>query len=302
MIGTPPSPDQASFTATVTNSTHYDLQIGFIQTMDSLQASNTYTDGSFQSVAGSSLLDSTQTDLVWYSPNSYGRVNAGGNATITSSDSPGTYQPLVKTAGPPVVGLTLLKLSGQYQTNVVVYGGWNGWQSNAPAVPGVPIALSTAAWHVYGKATAPFTAPPTLGAGSGPMPATLPGPNAAWTSTGDGVAKYLSWNGNAKALLNSGGISRVVLATASEEAGVSVPRVAWAGAFDEAARSGRRIAGPDGSRSRSLASRPAPFFLRSRSSIPPVVNASSRNLPVVASLRPRRVHALNADVLPSGGE
>ena len=297
--GTPTSRAAANYTAFVTNSTHYDLQIGFVQTLDAVQFSDTYSDGSFQSIAGSNLLDSTQTNIVWYSPDDYGRVNAGGTDNISSWDSPAIQQRLVKAAGPPAVSLTAITLSGQFQTHVVVYGGWNGWQTSAPSVPGVPIALSTAAWHVYGNVSGLLTATPTvsLGAGGGPLPTTLPGPNAAWTSSGDGVAKYLSWNGNLRAQINSGGISGVIFATPSEEAGILVPSLAWNEAFDRPDRSRRRPAGPD-----RVTFRPAPFHFGSRSDMNPVVNVLPRNLPDVISPRKHRLHDLQIKVLTSGGQ
>jgi hypothetical protein len=111
------------------------------------------------------------------------------------------------------------------------------------------------------------------------------------------VAKYLSWNGNAKALINSGGISGVIFATPSEEAGELVRSLAYNEAFDRPDRSRRRPAGPD-----RIAFESAPLHFGSRSPIVPVVNTPPRNLPTVASLRKHRLHALQVKVLTPGGQ
>jgi hypothetical protein len=301
--GTPTGGGSANYTATVTNSTHYDLQIGFIQTLDSFQYSNTYNNGYFDSVAGSSLLDSTQTNLVWYSPNAHGRVNAGGTANITSSDTPENTM-LNVNPGPPIGFMTAATMSAQFQTHVVVYGGWSGWQTNAPVVPGVPIALSTAAWHLYGNVSGLLTATPTvsLGAGSGPLPTPLPGPNAAWTSTGDGVAKYLSWNGNAAAVRNGTGNSGWIFATTSEDASAPMPGAAWNTASDEPDRSGMRGQNLGGSSVRSAQSWAKRFVFGRRSFAVPVVNIPPRGLPVVAGPRTVRPHALDLVIASLGGQ
>ena len=98
-------------------------------------------------------------------------------------------------------------------------------QPGSPAVPGLPVGLSTAKWHLRGTATikaginnspnasantaatldlSNWTVAVDFGAGVSPVqpPANTP---SAWPATGDGIPSYLSWVGNNGSIVQTKG-------------------------------------------------------------------------------------------------
>ena len=78
------------FWASVTNSTHYSLNLGFIQVIDSIHYAYSYTNGTANDATGTELLDSGSNNAIWY----FGRANS-----INSGDTKQLGDPSSKEAG-----------------------------------------------------------------------------------------------------------------------------------------------------------------------------------------------------------
>lgn len=210
--GSPLAPGWVGFWATsVTNNTHYDLHIGTVQVVDASMR-RAYTDGNSYGASGTDDLDNLpEWPSYWYQDQSrtyrYAKGTTGSfTASNLPSDAPYSAAPVSKGSG----FLQTTSMYMQFDTHLVLAGGW---YPNGPEVPGYPIALSTAQWHLDGEAVNnanqlnPGTASVAtttnmvnwtvgLASGSGPSPASLPGTNGPWTATGDGVRKYITYDGN----------------------------------------------------------------------------------------------------------
>ncbi len=217
--GTPPAKGKIMMWSNVTNNTHYALDMGYIQLID-ITRSASYTDGTFKHSSGTSLFDSPkgQSSLWYLQYNIY--VESGSTTNIPMSpgtlaqppsDSP-MFAPLAYVENLLSWGyLQSIRFHYQFQTSLAVQGGW--LPGGHPGIDGIPIAMSTAQWHMDGSAdntanilnpgsasTASTTAianwVANMAIGAGPSPTSLPGTNVAWTAAGDGIPKYLTWNGN----------------------------------------------------------------------------------------------------------
>ena len=238
--GTPPAKDWAGFWANVTNTTHYDLRLCFVQTVD-FSISRSYTNGVTDSAAGTNNLDIGQLNITYHYNDYEMRLGRGATSQIPINnalpqDSPGFRAP--NSTGPASY-LKQMRFHAEFDTHLVVD---NGWQSNGPSVPSKPIALSTSTWHLDGAAdnTANIANPGgasqattlnmanwliKLAAGAGPSPPSLPGTNTPWTAPGDGTRKYLIWNGNS---FTSLGTLAATAGLASEgSAGAIIGSSAW---------------------------------------------------------------------------
>ena len=235
---TPAVRKAAGFWATVTNNTHYDLDMGTIQTLDHTSGSAIYTNGYSKAAEASNVLDiETLTQGYWIA---HEPIANNGVATALPAPVPGQYtaytdspflaEPAKKVGPTQTHYLQTLYFDIQAQTHLAVAGGF--LPSGGPSVDGYPIALSTATWHLQGRAGNTFNlanpnsatsattlnmtnwaAQLDLASGPGPLPSSLPGAaNARWTAPGDMVTKYLSWVGNSVAFTNAYGSSGVGLA------------------------------------------------------------------------------------------
>lgn len=207
--------------STVTNTTHYDLNMGFIQTVPSFAMKSTYTVPFYNvNIAGENLLDDTPTQSgVLYNDYAQRIWSQLGNSTTAPvnmpqlsnpvGDWPHFSQPASVTYGSKTTYLTQVSFDAKFLTSVVVDGGWMRGTIGSPAVPGLPIALSTAGWELHGSGTSTGTAPSlawTVAMSIGESPLANPAPNIDWNATGDGVVKYLTWKGETYSLLVAGGL------------------------------------------------------------------------------------------------
>ena len=190
--------------------------MGFIQIVD-FNISNSYTYFLTQSASGTNDLDiRPPNQTYWY--NGYTmryQQGASGRMPDTSQlpiDSPAF--PSHAYAGVDHY-LQEVRFHAQFRTSVVVAGGWaQPYPSTGGYMPGYPIALSTAQWHLDGSAEnmtnindpANATLDTTtnranwnvsLASGDGPSPDSLPGVNGPWTAPGAGGPTYLTWSNNA---------------------------------------------------------------------------------------------------------
>ncbi len=196
------------FWAQVTNNTHYDLQIGFIQEID-IDSRAEFSNGLYRAVSGTDGLDRVAGATIWWYGDFTQMVNAGTTVRVPSASTL-TDQPSL-TTGPRatntegVVGwLNSFRVHYQFRNNLAVQNGRT--PGGGPGVTGLPVGLSTAVWHLDGQASNPWaideastlniwnwTYSLSAGAGSSPQPGGS-WPNNYWSSNGDGVAKYLDWS------------------------------------------------------------------------------------------------------------
>lgn len=198
--------------ANVTNNTHYDLIMGFIQIVN-YNISETYTNGTVKSASGTNNLDVSSSAQSYFYHNYTIKFNQGTTSVMPINSTLPQDSPLDAAYYSSGLSgyLQQLQFHAQFNTSLVVAGGWLAGSSET--VGGYPIALSTAQWHLDGLATNTVnqanpaganynttTDPPNwsvqMAAGAGPSPATLPGANAPWIANGDGKTSYLSWSGN----------------------------------------------------------------------------------------------------------
>ncbi len=224
--GNPVAKKWVGMFANITNTTHYDLSIGVAQILDHIDYSMHYTNNVLKIKTGDNVLDLMSDNLhinsYWYGAQRI-RVNAGSsNYDVPTGDglvdSPDYILPASLNDAKGNVGwLDSFSLNFQFSTHLIVSGGWIPAAVPGPMGPdggvdGYPIGLSTAKWHVYGSALnnwnsqSPTTANLvttttisnwTVAATAGP--GALTGPivgvsTATWTSSGDGVRKYLTWS------------------------------------------------------------------------------------------------------------
>ena len=202
---------QVGLWATVTNTTHYDVNMGFVQILDSVFSLASFTKGTGDLVSATNALDDLATWQSYFYQDFSKVVPQGATVTLGGPnnvpyDSP-SYAGMPMTNGQGWL-ITMCDYS-QFSTSVAVCGGQ--MSPGGDYILGYPIGLSTAQWHVaisatnVGNKNAPSDAnlsstsnmslwQASLGIGNGPMPSQLPGANVPWSAPGDGKSRYLSWS------------------------------------------------------------------------------------------------------------
>lgn len=147
-----PARDWVGFWANITNNTHYSLYFGFIQTVD-FTYSRGYADLTVSKGTGTNDVD-VSSDAPTFMYNGYGiEIPAGVTSSVPLNDtrpqdSPVCAAPLLNQNSSALISLYM---SAQFQTNLVIWGGFSS--PGGSDVPGFPVALSTASWHLYGSAS-----------------------------------------------------------------------------------------------------------------------------------------------------
>lgn len=207
-------PRSAAWSATVTNTTHYALELGFVQVVTSFAIDVAYTNIPPQNAHGTLLVDNFRTQTGYFYAGFSQRVDPeplvgppGPPTTVPSTptalttDSPGSIQPLI-TATRPIQYLKSVSFNAAFNTSLVVAGGWVPGGQGSPWILGVPIALSTANWEMHASAASVTVGPPVLNTQTGVLgPPTTSGPR---TSPGDFQVTYLKWYGDSYAALRNG--------------------------------------------------------------------------------------------------
>ena len=201
------------FHATVTNQTHYDATVGFVQVWKP-NRSGTYAGRSPLTYTSTTDMwdgtDSTAT-AVWYNNTEnlgYWKVPKNQvNMSLSNSGYPFTFidDSPAHGSGPQDNNghlLRALSINDAFKTSVVVKGGALPPANGGNFLNGIPIALSTASWTVGGSgttnvATAQAVMNPSNWNKSGLTPATAKNYN------GDGVIKFLNWTGNGPAAVSN---------------------------------------------------------------------------------------------------
>lgn len=206
-----PTRDGVGFWAKVTNKTQYTLKLGYIQEID-IDARADFTNGLYRATSGNDGLDRKANTTTFFYDDQVFPIQPNATSLIPPSgvvaDAPSLSAFASETNSAGAVGwLTNLRLHYQFRTNLAVQGGSlpSGGPSG-PSVSGLPIGLSTATWHLDGRASnanatsyastlnrSNWTV--SLSASSG----TSPGPNDPWTNgswyaIGDNTSKYLTWS------------------------------------------------------------------------------------------------------------
>jgi hypothetical protein len=207
------------FHAAVTNGTHYDATVGFIQVVQPNRSGTYAGRPSSQFSSSTNMWDGTNPNAtaVWYNNMAnlgYWTIPAGQSLDLSNNGYPFTY-----IDDSPFQGFTpqdnngnllrALSINDTYQTSVAVMGG--RMPGGNPTISGIPIALSTATWFVGGSgtttaATAQLVMDPNQWNRGALTPA------AAQNYNGDGTIRFLTWTGNGPAALvnfntQSGGAS-----------------------------------------------------------------------------------------------
>lgn len=213
------------------NDTHYDINIGFIQELDSY-TKRTFSSGKADmiSTAGSYVLDCFENGTI----NMYNFevfVPAGTTRLVPNparTSPSGISLPNTVLHDSPAFGssfgniedgyLQLLEMQMNFQTNVVMtkaflpgasftQTSWKGLGEGSVSGSTFninPIALSTATWHMYGRATLSGNTDresTVRGAWNvvvdiGPSSYSGGNSNSPWKAVGDNVVKFIGWHSN----------------------------------------------------------------------------------------------------------
>ena len=158
-------PASVGFWASVTNTTHYKLQMGFVQIAPSFSAYSIYTDTSqSKHVNAQHVVDNWPTQQTYLYADFKQQIDSQilvatpqpvaipADPTQPVTDWPHFQQRTSRAVGATVAYLTSISFDALFETSLVVSSGWIAGGNGSPPIPGIPIALSTAPWELHGHA------------------------------------------------------------------------------------------------------------------------------------------------------